>query len=89
MVKCAEMGFPHTISQILAIVQQIVDSKKMNGIIVSHGWWQRFCQRHKGISLRTAMPLAVARAMATDSDCIGRIIMIYWKKPLKEIITQL
>lgn len=71
LVKCAGIGYPHTVAQILAIVQQIVDFKKLDKV-VTPGWWQRFCQRHKGISLRTAMPLALTRAMATDSDCIER-----------------
>ena len=71
LIKCANMGYPHTIAQILAIVQQVIEHKGGKGV-VTHGWWQRFCQRHTGISLRTAMPLGISRAMATDKECINK-----------------
>ena len=67
IIKCATIGYPHTISQILAIVQQIVENKGINRT-VSTGWWQRFCQRHTEVSLHTDVPLSLSRAMATDSD---------------------
>ena len=71
LIKCANMGYPHTVSQLLAIVQQTVDLKGIPEI-VTHGWWQRFCQRHAGISLRTAVPIGMARAMATNNECIEK-----------------
>lgn len=64
-------GYPHTITQVLAIVQQIMESKGIDRQ-VSHGWWQRFCQRHTDISLRTAVSLSLSRAMATDGECLER-----------------
>ena len=71
LIKCAGIGYPHTISQVLAIVQQIIENKGIDRK-VSHGWWQRFCQRHKDLSLRTAVPLSLSRAKATDSECLER-----------------
>ncbi len=68
LLKCADMGYPHTIAQILGLVQQTLEYKGIKET-VTHGWWQRFCQRHTEISLRTAMPLSMARARATDHNC--------------------
>lgn len=45
LMRCAAIGYPHTIAQVLAIVQQIMESKGIDRE-VSHGWWQRFCQRY-------------------------------------------
>ena len=61
------MGYPHTVSQVLGIVQQTVDLKG-----ITHVWWHRFCQRHSGISLGTAVPISMARVMATDAECIEK-----------------
>ncbi len=71
LLKCADMGYPHTIAQILGLVQQTLEYKGIKET-VTHGWWQRFCQRHTEISLRTAMPLGMARARATDHNCIEK-----------------
>lgn len=71
LCKCAEIGYPHTISQVLAIVQRTVDSKGLN-CVVTHGWWQRFCQRNSGISLRTAVPLSMTRAKASDIESLEK-----------------
>ena len=38
---------------------------------VVYSWWQRFCQRHT-VSLRTAVPLSLNRAKATDPFVIER-----------------
>ena len=65
------MGYPHTLSQVLGIVQQAIEFKGMKETVM-HGWWQRFCQRHTDISLRTAVPLGLDRAMATDRKCIEK-----------------
>ena len=40
--------------------------------MVTQGWWKRFCQRNPQLSHRTAVPLSVARAMATDEHVIDR-----------------
>jgi len=71
LTKCAEIGYAHSLPQVLALVQQIVDHKGI-ATTVSYGWWQRFCQRNKGISLRTAASLSRVRAMATDPKTFER-----------------
>ena len=71
LIRCADIGYPHTVAQVIALVQLIVDQKGIKRS-VTHGWWQRFCERHKEISLCTAVPLAIARAKATNHETIGR-----------------
>ena len=39
---------------------------------ISNGWWERFVSRHPKLSLRTAVPLSLARAMATDEGVLGK-----------------
>jgi len=69
--KSADIGYPHTKPQVLAVVQRIVDSKQM-GKAVSNGWWQKFALQHKELSFHCAVPLSYARAMVTDPDSLSR-----------------
>jgi len=69
--KCADIGYPHTKPQVLALVQRIVDKKQI-GKTVSNGWWQKFALQHKEVTFRCAVPLSYARAMATDPDSLDR-----------------
>lgn len=50
-------------------VQDCVDRKDID-TVVSTGWWDRFKQRHKHLTLRSAAALSIARARATDPDTI-------------------
>ena len=36
------------------------------------GWWEGFCQRHPKITLRSAIPFSLARAMSSDPDVMDR-----------------
>ena len=69
-LKCAKIGYSHTRREALAIVQRILESKGIHP--VGDGWWKRFCDRHPQLTLRVAMPLSKARALATDHDVISR-----------------
>ena len=71
LMQVASIGYPHTKSQVLSLVQQIIDSKGIKATI-SNGWWERFVKRYAQLSLRTAVPLSLARAMATDSGVLGK-----------------
>ena len=71
LLRCAKIGYAHTRKQVLVLVQQILESKGID-VRVSSGWWERFCQRHPNLSLRTAVPLSLSRAMATDENVINR-----------------
>ena len=70
IVRCAKIGYPKTKKQVLAIVQQIIESKGIHTII-SNGWWERFSGRHPQVTLKSAVPLSYARAMATDPAVIN------------------
>ena len=63
--KSDTIGYPSTRKHVLSLVQQILNSKGID-TIVSNGWWERFCIRHPSLTLRTTVPLSLARAMATD-----------------------
>ena len=41
LVQTAEIGYPHTKRQVLALVQQIINKKGIDAN-VSNGWWERF-----------------------------------------------
>ena len=71
LLKCAKIGYAHTRREVLGIVQRIVESKGGH-TVVTDGWWSRFCNRHPQLTLRIAMPLSYARAMATDDEVISR-----------------
>ena len=52
-------------------MQRIIESKGITATI-TNGWWNRFCQRHPKLCLKTAVPLAHSRAMATDPNVLNR-----------------
>ena len=66
----SRIGYSYTRKQVIAIIQEVVDGKGMN-IQVTSGWWKSFVKRHPTITLRTAIPLSIARAAATDSHMIN------------------
>lgn len=82
LVRCAEMGYPHTRQQVIGIVQQIVSAKRRD-VRVTLGWWERFRQRHPYLTLRSAVPLSYVRAMAQDQDSIDHYYSL-----LEETLTQ-
>ena len=71
LIQTAKIGYPHTKKQVLALVQKIVESKGI-ATTVSNGWWERFCQRHPKLTLKTAVPLSYSRAVATDPIVLDR-----------------
>ena len=71
LIGCANIGYPHTVAQILGIVQQVINLKGITKR-VSQGWWQKFAQRHKEVSLHSAVPLSMIHAKAMDVDSIIR-----------------
>lgn len=71
LLRCADIGYAHSLPQVLALVQSIIDSKGISKTI-TRGWWQKFCQRHKHVTHRLAVPLSIARAMVTDRNVINR-----------------
>ena len=82
LIQTSKIGYPHTKSQLFALVQQMIDNKGIRAT-VSNGWWERFVGRNPQLSLRSAVPLSMARAMATDSDVISKYFDI-----LEDCLTQ-
>ena len=65
---CAEIGYAKSVREIRAVVGAIVSSKLGldSPIVVSHGWWDRFHQRHPHLVLRTFEGIAFKRLAATN-----------------------
>ena len=49
LIEMAKIGYGHTRKQIIALVQQIVESKGIE-TVVSSGWWERYIKRHPQIA---------------------------------------
>ena len=79
---CAEIGYAKSVREIRAVVGAIVSSKLGldSPIVVSHGWWDRFRQRHPHLVLRTGEGIAFKRLAATNKDTILITITTSWKK---------
>ena len=73
-IRCSEIGYPHTLAQILALAQQIVDFKGIEKWLLMVGG-KNFV-RHAELSLRTAVPLSKARSMATDVESMKQYFTI-------------
>lgn len=71
LVRCAKIGYPRSRKQVLAIAQQTLRAKGIDKEL-SSGWWDRFRQRHRNITLRSSAPLSHVRAMATDPETLDR-----------------
>ena len=52
----------------IAMVQQICDTRHEGEVCVTHGWWERFCQRHPDVSLRSASVLSHSRAKGASPE---------------------
>lgn len=75
MIRCADIGYAHSLPQVLALVQNTVNSKGIDKM-VTRGWWQRFSEHNKQLCHCTAVPLSVARAMAADPDVLDRYFIM-------------
>ena len=75
LLEVTSVGFPRTRKDILAIVQNIVSSRK-SGIMVTMGWMDHFIQRHPEVALRTAIPLSKSRAKATDPEALMKYFKV-------------
>ena len=66
----AKIGYPYTRKHVLGIVQDIVNTKGIEAE-VSSGWWDSFRKRNPSVVLRSAMPVALSRAHATDPEVLA------------------
>ena len=65
--RCALIGYPKSRKDMMALVQQIIESKGMQ-YTITNGWWESFCKRHPDLTLRAPVALSQARAIATDRE---------------------
>ena len=70
LVNCARIGFPRSRSEVIRIVQQVCDRWGVT-CVVSHGWWERFCQRHPSICLRIPTTLSHVQVKGASPEAIG------------------
>lgn len=70
LLRCASIGYPRSRLEVIAIVQRLCDRRGLTKV-VSHGWWESFCRRHRNITLRVPAPLSLARAKASDVAVIN------------------
>ena len=71
LIGCACIGYAHSLSQVIALVQQVITAKGINSI-VTHGWWAHFRQQHPEITLQTPALLTLSRAIATDKNVLEK-----------------
>ena len=55
----------------MGLVQWVLDSKGLGKSLTS-GWWESFIHRHPNLSLRTAAPMSLVRAQASDPEMLSR-----------------
>ena len=58
--RCASTGYGKSRKEILALVQCILDSCGIPRT-VTNGWWGSFRHMHPNLTLRSAVPLSLAR----------------------------
>jgi hypothetical protein len=71
LTRCASIGYAKSRKEILALVQRVLDSRGIQRS-VTNGWWESFRHRHPNLTLRSAVPLSLARAMASDPEMLAR-----------------
>ena len=71
LLQCASIGYPRSRLEVIAIVQRLCDRRGLNKV-VSHGWWESFCRRHRNITLQVTAPLSLSRAKASDVAVINK-----------------
>ena len=68
---CASIGYAKSRKEVLAIVQQIVNSRRAD-TEVTKGWWDSFKRRHPELTLRHSEALSYARAAANNPEVIHK-----------------
>ena len=71
LTRCAAIGYGKSRKEVMALVQRVLHDKNINKTL-SGGWWESFCRRHPNPSLRTAAPLSLVRAKASDPEMLSR-----------------
>ncbi len=69
--NCAEIGCGKSRSQVISVVQRVVDKKGFD-VQVTGGWWDSFRRRHKDITLRSSEKLSYIRFVASSPTILDR-----------------
>ncbi len=73
LIGCAEVGYPKSVREVRAYVDSMLaDKYHVDSFHVSHGWWERFRQRHKQLSLRMGESLSHKRAIAMSPEVFDK-----------------
>ena len=75
LIRCAQIGFAKTRSEVLVLVEKLMQSRGTTKTVTS-GWWEGFCRRHPKVALRTPACLSKARALATNDVTINQYLDI-------------
>ena len=68
---CAEVGCAKSGREVRAVVGAILGAKHgLENVTVSHGWWDRFRERHAHLTLRAGESLSYRRAVAMNRETI-------------------
>lgn len=68
---CAQVGYAKSIREVRAVVGAILGAKHgLENVVVIHGWWDRFRQRHAHITLRAGESLSYRRAVSINRETI-------------------
>lgn len=65
LMQCSQIGFPRTRIDVIRMVQEVCDYRGIDAT-VTHGWWERFLQRHPELSLRSAANLSRSRVKGSS-----------------------
>jgi len=71
LTRTAAIGYPKSRKDVMGLVQRVLDSKELGRSLTS-GWWESFIHRHPNLSLRTAAPMSLVRAQASDPEMVSR-----------------
>ena len=86
LLTCADIGYPKTKQEVLAIVRQAIHKKRGEDAakeFTGKGWWNRFVERRPDIRLRKGDALAIPRANAITAANIAQYYSLL-KKTLEE-----
>ena len=71
LLESSKVGYARSKKEVLGLVQAALKAKGQE-VVVSGGWFESFKRRHPKITLRSAEPLAYARAVASNTNIIDR-----------------
>ena len=63
--------------EVLTIVQQIINSKGINAVVTDGLCVEKIYPRHPNLTLKTAIPLTLARAKAGSKEVLSRYLDIF------------